>query len=387
MKGGKTLRCLRCGNEDDMYFHFDGNVWYCRKCIGFGRLNVGDMPKEKVYRKKKLACQYYLQYPLTNKQKIAVNKIMEYLAYGQDVLVYAACGAGKTELTMDAIQTYLRKGKKVGFAISRRQVVLEIRERMTKAFPMLEVIAVCEGYTSITDGDLIICTMHQLYRYPKTFDLLIMDEVDAFPYRDNAVLESIAYLSCCGQKLMLTATPDAKMLRQVEEGKLAMVTLFQRPHGYPLIIPKVVCMPFTMQIIYVLSYLRKQRKRGIQTLLFVPTIEMAQKLYLGLKWLFSCAVFTSKTLRKEEIVDAFHHKQYEFLISTTVLERGITIKGIYVVVLSGDHTVFHEASLIQMIGRVGRSIEMPKGEGVILCSRKTKSIKRCVKALEEMNKE
>ena len=130
---------------------------------------------------------------------------MQYLKEGKDVLVYAACGAGKTELTMEAIQWYLCQGKKVGFAISRRQVVLEIQERMQQAFPMLQVIAVCEGFTDITDGDLIICTMHQLYRYHGWFDLLIMDEVDAFPYRDNALLEAIAMHACIGQKLMLTA--------------------------------------------------------------------------------------------------------------------------------------------------------------------------------------
>ncbi len=383
------MRCLRCGNEDHTYFYFDQNshTWYCRKCVGFKRLDVGQYPEQKQYQKRRIDCDYQLEYPLTLKQEKAVNEIMQYLRQKKDVLVYAACGAGKTELTMEAIKWYLREGKKVGFAISRRQVVLEIKDRMTKAFPQLQVVAVCEGYTSVVDGDLIICTMHQLYRYPHTFDLLIMDEVDAFPYRDNLLLESIAYLSCCGQKLMLTATPDEKVLQQVKDQKLSMVTLFQRPHGFPLIVPKVIRLPKSLQLLYAIQYLKKQRKRNIQTLVFVPTIVMAKQLYKCLKWLFACTVFTSQTMNKEEIIKEFHQKKYEFLISTTVLERGITIKGIYVLILSGDHAVFHEASLIQMIGRVGRSIEMPKGEGIILCSKKTKAIKRCKEALEEMNKE
>ena len=61
------------------------------------------------------------------------------------------------KLTMDAIQYYLRQGKKVGFAISRRQVVLEIKERMQQAFSSLHVVAVCEGFTDVTYGDLIVC--------------------------------------------------------------------------------------------------------------------------------------------------------------------------------------------------------------------------------------
>lgn len=379
------MRCSRCGNENLAYFYLDGTTWYCRKCIAFGRVDVGKGVEAKAYRKRKIDCSYSLKYPLTPLQKQAVSKIMSFLKQKKDVLVYAACGAGKTELTMDAIQYYLRQGKKVGFAISRRQVVLEIKERMQQAFSSLHVVAVCEGFTDVTYGDLIVCTMHQLYRYPYCFDLLIMDEVDAFPYRDNELLEAIAMQACVGEKLMLTATPDENMLKKVEEGTLGLVELFQRPHGYPLIVPQVVCLPFALQLCFLIHFLQKQRKRGIQTLVFVPTIALANKLYLGLRLLFKCAVFTSKTKDKEKVIDEFHEKKYSFLISTTILERGITIKGIYIVILQADHAVFSQASLIQMVGRVGRNIEMPTGEGWFLCAKKTKDIEQCVSAIQKMN--
>lgn len=55
---------------------------------------------------------------------------------------------------------------------------------MQRAFKTLKVVPVCQGYTEITEGDLIVCTMHQLYRYHQAFDLLVMDEVDAFPYKE-----------------------------------------------------------------------------------------------------------------------------------------------------------------------------------------------------------
>lgn len=379
------MRCLRCGNEDMSYFYNDHGVWYCRKCIAFGRIDVGQLPPARNKIQRRIACSYTLQYPLTPAQQQAVKEILTYLKQQKDVLVYAACGAGKTELTMDAIQMYLRAGKKVGFAISRRQVVLEIKERMQAAFPMLRVIAVCEGYTDITEGDLIVCTMHQLYRYPFYFDLLIMDEVDAFPYRDNDLLEAVAMQACVGEKLFLTATPDKDMLQRVETGELMMVELFQRPHGYPLIVPEVRQLPYPLQLLLLIRFLRRQRKRRIQTLVFVPTIAMAQQLYYLLRLFFRCAVFTSKSEDKEAIITAFHEQAYEFLLSTTILERGITIRGIYVVILCADHPVFQEASLIQMIGRVGRSIEMPKGEGLFLCQRQTEDIKRCIRAICRMN--
>lgn len=380
------MRCLRCGNQDARYFYKGNGIWYCRKCVSFGRVNVGTLPLKQHYIKRKIKTDFTLQYPLTKQQKSVSSQILQHIMHHQNVLVYAACGAGKTELVMEAICTYLNAGKKVGFAISRRQVVLEIKERMQAAFTNLRVIAVCEGYTSVIDGDLIICTMHQLYRYHRAFDLLIMDEVDAFPYRDNEVLEHIAMHACIGEKIFLTATPDDEMKKACACGILQKVELFQRPHGYPLIVPEIRRGTKVMQYFYLIQFLYRQRSTQKQTLVFVPTIHLAKCLTLGIKWLFKCTSFTSQTADKEGVIQKFHQKDYECLISTTVLERGITIKGIYVVILQADHVVFNEASLIQMIGRVGRNIEMPTGKGLFLCTRKTKDITNCIQALQMMNR-
>lgn len=264
-------------------------------------------------------------------------------------------------------------------------MVLEIKDRMQSAFPDLKVVAVCEGYTEITDGDLIICTMHQLYRYHKTFNLLIMDEVDAFPYRGNEILKQIADHACIGEKVYLTATPDEEMLENVRLGNVALVELFQRPHGYPLIVPKVITAVSFLQTVLLIHFLFMQKKERAQTLVFVPTIQMAESLNFWLRFIFRSTSFTSKTKDKETILNKFHKKKYECLISTTVLERGITIKGVHVVIFHADHIVFQEASLIQMIGRVGRNIEMPTGKGLFLCRKRTRDIERCIKALKKMN--
>lgn len=379
------MRCQRCGNKELRYFYKDHEAWYCRKCIVFGRVNVGELPVRKVYTRKKLPCSYELKYPLTPSQQRAEAEILNHLQHHQNILVYAACGAGKTELVMGAIQMYLRKGKKVGFAISRRQVVLEIRERMASAFPTLRVIAVCEGFTNVSDGDLIICTMHQLYRYHQTFDLLIMDEVDAFPYRDNKVLEQIAHHAGIGEIIYLTATPSEEMLNDAAQGRLQLVELFQRPHGYPLIVPQVRRGLLFMQMMILLHVLLVQHRNNVQTLVFVPTIAMAVQLQKYLRFLVRCAAFTSKTKDKEKILEGYHKQAYEVLICTTILERGITIKGVDVIILHADHPVFNEASLIQIIGRVGRNIEIPTGHGWFLCKKQTRDIKRCITALHKMN--
>lgn len=380
-------RCLRCGNIEERYFYQDDGTWYCRRCVNFGRLDVGEYPSQKAYTHRRCHCDYHLTYPLTQQQLRCQKEILYHLFRHRDVLVYAACGAGKTELVMECIKQYLNDGKKVGFAISRRQVVLEIRERMQEAFPMLCVIAVCEGYTDVTDGDLIICTMHQLYRYYHTFDLLIMDEVDAFPYRGNDMLRHIAEDACIGQKVYLTATPDEDMREQAAKGKLPIVKLFQRPHGYPLIVPEVVCGFSWYQHLRLYRFLKQNVRDQKQVLLFMPTIAAARRYQRLLSVFFPCACITSQTADKDVVIDAFHQHRYDVLLCTTVLERGITIRGVNVAVFHADHKVFREASLIQMIGRVGRSIEIPSGDGLFLCKRKTEDIRNCIAAIQKMNTE
>ncbi len=382
------MYCHRCANQDPQFFAYDPfhKNWYCRRCIAFGRVNADEQLPINHYPTKIHKGTYTLQYPLTLAQKQASAQIAHHQAQGKDVLVYAACGSGKTELVMDSIQRYVNAGKKVGFAISRRQVVLEIKERMAQAFPFLQVIAVCEGYTQVVDGDLIICTMHQLYRYVQSFDLLILDEIDAFPYRGNPVLEHIAQSACRGARLYLTATPDEALLAKVKRKELAMVELFQRPHGYPLVEPRLIHTFPPFQFFALWHFLYRHKKAGIQVLCFVPTIALANRFQRLLGVLFRCAAFTSKQERKEELLKRFHQRHYDFLICTTVLERGITIKGVDVIVWQSDHAVYSEASLIQILGRVGRSVDQPSGEGVLLCTRVTSDIKRCIRAIQRMNR-
>ena len=90
--GGDRMRCLRCGNTQQKYFYQDGSVWYCRKCIAFGRMNVGELPRAKKYRQQRHACDYVLKYPLTPKQQKASAEIVWHAKHQQSQLVYAVCG-------------------------------------------------------------------------------------------------------------------------------------------------------------------------------------------------------------------------------------------------------------------------------------------------------
>ncbi|MDO4465902.1 MAG: helicase-related protein [Bacillota bacterium] len=379
------MKCLRCKNENPSFFYNDQGIWYCRKCIEFGRLNIGDVCKPNVLSKTVWKGDIRLQYPLTDHQKYCSKKIISYLKQKKSVFLYAATGAGKTEVSMGSIAYYLHQGKKVCFAISRRQVVLEIRERLQEAFVDLEVVAVTQGYTDITDGDIIVCTTHQLYRYPQSFDLLILDEVDAFPYANNELLKEIAKNACKGEILLLSATPDEESLLKIQNGEMEMVSLFERPHKHPLIIPKVIHLPLFFQILYVFLFCLQMKKEKKQVLVFVPKKQDTNWMAQIFSVFFSCSGIHSSTKNKDDILDAFRRKTLSVLFSTTLLERGITIPSVQVLVFHADHPVFTTASLIQIFGRVGRSFNDPTGIGVCLCQSSSLAIKNCIKQLKKMN--
>ncbi len=169
------MKCPRCLNTDPEYFYKGSRGWYCRRCIAFGRAMIEeDNESPGLADIADGSEEYTLQYPLTPAQETIASQCAQ-LIDDTSVLINAACGCGKTELVVYSIAKMLKEKKKVCFAIPRRQVVLELRERLAQYFPKAKVIAVCGGHTKETDGDLIICTTHQLYRYYRCFDLLILD--------------------------------------------------------------------------------------------------------------------------------------------------------------------------------------------------------------------
>jgi len=380
-----SMKCPRCKNEDPRLFGYDNGVYYCRRCIPFSRVNIGDTILPCTLSKKVWKGKPELDYELTNAQKKASHKALSYLKQGKDVFVYAATGAGKTEITFESICYYLALGKKVAFAISRRQVVLEIAQRLRKAFKDLSVVEVAQDYTSITDGDLIVCTMHQLYRYPYGFDLLILDEVDAFPYAGNQLLEQIVQLSCKGQKMYLSATPSKEILLQIQQKKMEMVELFVRPHGYPLIIPKVIQAALWRQVLVLVRFCRRCKKENKQVLVFVPRRNDCLWMTVLLNFFVKTKGIHSQTEDKDQILEDYRQKEIDVLVCTTLLERGITIPSVQVAVFEGQHAVYTAASLIQIFGRIGRSMKDPSGKGICLCQYASSSIRECVRILKQMN--
>ncbi len=370
------MRCSRCLNTDEKFFYRGSNGWYCRKCVKFQGEDELDQQTNEVDP------EYYLNFSLTNKQAEISHQLTKHVREGQSVLLEAVCGAGKTEIIFEMIADNLRNGKKVGISIARRQVVLEIAERLQAAFKNLKVVAVCQGHTKDVNGDLIVCTTHQLYRYRQYFDTLVIDEPDAFPFKGNSTLQGIAKNSCRGAFVYLTATPDDELKNNKSLKKLY---LSKRPHGHDLCVPDVLIGPKLFLIFKGALWLMEELKQHKKVLLFVPNKKTGRNLYQLMKIFINCCHIDSESEDRDRVIKDFKNDKYDLCISTSVLERGITISNVQVLVWLADSGVFDEAALTQIAGRVGRNKNYPDGECLFLCNSRQRSVEHCIESIVRAN--
>ena len=236
------MKCLRCNNEDPTYFYKGSKGYYCRKCIRFSRVLLEEELKSFDYQIAPDAGEYSFSYELTDAQKQISEKCPEALKKS-DVLLHCVCGAGKTEITVQSIAHYLEQGYKVAYAISRKEVVIELAKRFQDIFRKAKVTAVYGGHHECLKGDLIVCTCHQLFRYYRSFDLLVIDEADAFPLKGDETLMNIALNSCRGRLIFSTATVDEQLAKILKKREVCTLKLYVRPSRKPLSVPQVICLP------------------------------------------------------------------------------------------------------------------------------------------------
>lgn len=373
---GDEMKCSRCNNTDSSFFYAGSRGWYCRKCIRFREV---EEPENEL---KEVDPEYRLSFELTSRQADISRQLTEMVRNGDSVLLEAVCGAGKTEIIFEMIADCLRRGKKVGISIARRQVVLEIAERLAQAFQNLKVIPVCQGFTDNTMGDLIVCTTHQLYRYRNYFDVLILDEPDAFPFKGDEVLHGLARNSCHGCFVYLTATPDQSLKNDVT---LKRLYLSKRPHGHDLCVPEKKTGPSWYLVICGLSWLIRELRLKHKILLFVPSRAAGRMINRVLGLFVSCSNISSDTSDKDQVIKDFRNGKYSVCVCTSVLERGITIADVQVLVWQADNGVFDEAALTQISGRVGRSKDYPEGRCLFLCSRARETVDHSIASVVRAN--
>lgn len=367
--------CPLCGNKDKKYIGYLNSNPYCRKCIKFSN------NKKLLYQAKEhQEVDINLKYPLSFFQNEISNNLVNSIKEEDNILVYAVCGAGKTEIIIKVIKEYLVKGGKVGIVIPRRDLVIELGKRIQDIFINMKVIEVYGGNTSELDADIVVLTSHQAYRYEKFFDLLIIDEIDAFPYANDEVLKSLVKRASKGKIISLSATPSDKDL---SENKV--YTLFKRYHNSPLPIPVIIRKNEYFLFRFLVKKIKIYLKENKYIFVYVPSIKEGHILSKKLKKYFELVYIYSSLKNKEEIMKKVRNKEYHLIITTTILERGVTYKNLQVLVYKANEYIYDKSTLIQIAGRVGRTIDCPNGDVYFLAKKVTKEMKEAVNEIKKYN--
>lgn len=398
-KQNGTYVCFRCGSViDQKLWRLSEDVLYCRACIQLGRLRSD----QKLYAiaQQDFEGQDVLNWKgtLTSYQQEVSDGLIQAVKGNQNALVHAVTGAGKTEMMYQVVANSIKNGKAVCIATPRIDVCIELYRRMKEDFscPISLLHGESEPYFRTP---LVIATTHQLLKFYKAFDLLIIDEVDAFPYVDNPVLYKAAQnaIKKEGNTLYLTATSTDELDKKVKKKEVSRYSLPRRFHGNSLVVPEIKWVSKIRQKIEkgkiphdLLQLIKQQRQTTYPLLLFVSEIELGKQLKDILTKYFpkeKLGFVSSKTEDRLRIVEEFRNRAVSILISTTILERGVTFPLVDVFVIESNHRLFTKSTLVQISGRVGRSKERPTGQLLFLADGITKAMKNAVKEIKEMNQE
>src|SRR5690625_3533368 len=383
-----THTCLRCNNRKVSLFgkipcaKCNKEHIYCRHCIMMGRVMVCEHLYEWsgpdfTWPKTSNPCKW--SGTLTKDQNKAAQRIIHAISQQErELLLWAVTSSGKTEMLFPGITYALQHGLRICIATPRVDVVRELLPRLNRAFPKIEIEALYGGSESkLGLSQLIIATKHQLFRYKQAFDLMIIDEIDAFPYQKDKSLPFATNraVKASGTIIYLTATPRSNYLKKIRNQSLPHIFIPRRYHDKPLPIPQYM-LAFNLEKqmrqkqlpkTFINWYeLQQQKGSSRQLLIFVPTIALAEQLAKTHKTYFqrfqkSIDFVHAEDKDRELKVNKFRKNKLQILITTTILERGVTFPSVDVVVLDAGHEVFDTAALVQISGRVGRHPKDPDG--------------------------
>ncbi|MGG3507704.1 helicase-related protein, partial [Paenibacillus lautus] len=412
-----ALRCRRCGSEARSRTACaacgSAACAYCEACLAMGRSRAcalllhgaagsavrgtaGGSPTAALGR-----------WGLSSAQSAAASAALRFLAEPPAggsagparFLIWAVTGAGKTEMIFPLLQSILDAGGRVLVAAPRRDVVLELAPRLSKAFPEQTLVTLYGGSPDRWKrGSITLATTHQLLRFRGAFDLVVIDEIDAFPYHNDPMLDYAAKGACKsgGKYIYLSATPPTPLQREAAAGRLPHAKVPARFHGHPLPVPQKLkistvnrCLQEKKLPPLLVRSLSASLSRGAQVFLFVSRIKHIDPLLeLLRKAIANMPIEGTSSIDPERAskVMSFRNREIRLLVTTTILERGVTVPKSDVFILDADSELFDEAALIQMAGRAGRSKDDPAGRVVLAAPQWTRSQSSAVRQIKAMNR-
>ncbi|MFW5794229.1 MAG: DEAD/DEAH box helicase family protein [Bacillota bacterium] len=277
-----TNICNRCrGEKLKRNYH---NILYCEECFSYQIINEY-MYLERRHRKKKSSNHSLnLNFKLSKSQLKGEKFILDCYKNKKTGFLHAVCGAGKTEMCLKTIYKALQNNQSICFVIPRVEIIKQLCKRFNIYFPKTKIIGLYQNQFFDETADIFVSTPQQLIRFYKEFDLLIIDEVDAFPFANNPFLKRLIKKAkkINTTTIYISATINNEFKELIKNKKIAYFLIANRFHNHDLIMPrlskyKTVFSKITVDAIK--KYLCNKQK----LIVFFPSISLMKKYSLFLK--------------------------------------------------------------------------------------------------------
>jgi ATP-dependent DNA helicase RecG len=343
----------------------------------------------------------HLPFELTGAQKKATAQILADLekSHPMNRLLNGDVGSGKTVVAAIASLQVASCGHQVALMAPTEVLALQHFESFCEIFKdyNINVALLTNSYKLTTDNrqpttknskknreDLlediknnitqIVIGTHALIQKDVAFGklaLVIVDEQHRFGVQQRAFLQQQTEKSKDGlpgktpHLLTMTATPIPRTLTMALFGNLDISLLDEMPKNRKEIITKVVA-PIERRKIY--DFVRDQIQQGQQAFVILPLVEESKamsevKAAVSEHQRLSKEIFPDlrlgllhgrlKSKEKEDAMQAFKNKEYNILVSTSVVEVGVDVPNATIMIVE-DANRFGLSQLHQFRGRVGR---------------------------------
>lgn len=321
--------------------------------------------------------QFSARFPFefTGGQKRAVDEIFNdvHSPVKMNRLLQGDVGSGKTAVALTGIYMALKSGYQAAMlapteVLARQNFALMERyfpdypvAFLSGATPAAEKRAVKKG---LADGSICaVCGTHAVIQKDVAFKNLafvVCDEQHRFGVAQRA---SLSEKGAGADVLIMSATPIPRTLSLIFYGDLEITTIKDKPKSRQEISTSVIP---ESKYADMLRYVSEQAKLGRQTYFVCPKIEgddegtvmSVTELYDELRGKMPGVRFAllhgkMKDKQKEEVMAAFKNKEYDCLVSTTVIEVGVDVPDATIMIIYNAER-FGLSQLHQLRGRVGR---------------------------------
>ena len=317
-----------------------------------------------------------LKFSLTNDQKKTLEEINLDLSSTNKMfrLLQGDVGSGKTIVSFLAAYNTVNSGFQVAVMAPTEILARQHYNFARKIFSNqmnIELISGKSEYKTkkeilkkLAKNEInIIFGTHAIFQKKVSFKnlgLIIIDEQHKFGVNQRKRLSDKGGKNC--DVLLMTATPIPRTLTMTLYGDMDLSIIKEKPKSRK---PIKTYSKLESKIEDVIKFLKKEIKLGNQIFWVCPLIEESKKLdhssavkkFEYLKKIFpnQVSLLHGKTdlEDKEIILDKFLKKEFQILVSTTIIEVGIDFPNANVIIIENANK-FGLSQLHQLRGRVGR---------------------------------